>query len=397
MKGITVCLARVALMLLIAAAVGMHSGKLLGYSLQPAAAEDVLLLAQAQELFESAASFKKEGKTYAVYGADEKLLGNVLDSRGHADKIVGYASSTPVWIGVAEDGRIAGVVLRKNAETPEFVEKALRQGLLASWNDRKTDEALSLKVDAVSGATMTSTAIVGTVRKTLEAQGSTEAAASQASPWDFRALLASAVLACALAHFFFPARTRRFRVVLQLASIAVLGFLLGWFVAMAQLYGWLVHGVPWQAKPVIALMGACALVLPLVTRKAFYCSCLCPFGACQEIAARVPLRKFNIPKWARDLRSMAFAAVVLLLLVGAPVNLADVEPFSAFIPESAATFVVVAALLFLGASLFSKRPWCNTLCPTGQLLEIVRNVAKEPKEDDPECARKPKVKKGDSE
>lgn len=70
--------------------------------------------------------------------------------------ITGYGGAVPLEIYV-KDNKIVKVKALKNAETPEFF--AETKPLLAKWNGKTIDEALRLKVDAVSGATFSSRGI----------------------------------------------------------------------------------------------------------------------------------------------------------------------------------------------------------------------------------------------
>lgn len=60
-------------------------------------------------------------------------------------------------------------------------------------------------------------------------------------------------------------------------------------------------------------------------------------------------------------------------------DLRDVEPFSAFLIGSASVASVVLAVGSLVASLFVQRPWCRLLCPTGELMAILRRPLHYPK------------------
>ena len=168
----------------------------------------------------------------------------------------------------------------------------------------------------------------------------------------------------------------RMRWLLLLANVVALGFYLGWFVAMGQMRGWIVNGIQFGARPALALIVLCAIFLPLFTGKGFYCVYLCPFGSCQDLISKVPLKKRPLLPGLRSVRPMLFAALVFLVVIGVPLNLTNWEPFSAFIPTSASWIVLGLAGLFLSLSLFTHRPWCNIACPTGQFLEIVRNIAR---------------------
>ena len=90
----------------------------------------------------------------------------VISSIGIADKVIGYAGTTPVEISIA-NGRIVSVVPLDNDESPRFMRSVVESGLFERWNGLTLDEAVNVDVDAVSGATYTSMAAIKTVRLTI--------------------------------------------------------------------------------------------------------------------------------------------------------------------------------------------------------------------------------------
>ena len=79
--------------------------------------------------------------------------------------IAGYGGPVPLEIRL-KDGRVAGVKALANTETPDFFDKA--KSLLTRWDGKTIEEAEAQKVDAVSGATFSSQAIIGNVRRGLQ-------------------------------------------------------------------------------------------------------------------------------------------------------------------------------------------------------------------------------------
>lgn len=81
--------------------------------------------------------------------------------------IVGYAGNVPVRINLREDGRIVSVEPLENVETPAFFNRVLESGILERWNGLTPEEALKVQVDAVSGATYSSKALIQNVQAGL--------------------------------------------------------------------------------------------------------------------------------------------------------------------------------------------------------------------------------------
>jgi len=79
----------------------------------------------------------------------------------------GYGGPCPVEISVFQ-GKIAKIVALPNDETPRFFQRVLDSGLLERLNGLTVEEARTVKLDAVSGATYSSTAIIENIRLGLE-------------------------------------------------------------------------------------------------------------------------------------------------------------------------------------------------------------------------------------
>jgi hypothetical protein len=72
-----------------------------------------------------------------------------------------------VLIGADLEGQIRRIVLLENRETPGFVRRVERAGFLEKWSGLSVAQAAALDVDAVSMATMTSSAIARSVKGRL--------------------------------------------------------------------------------------------------------------------------------------------------------------------------------------------------------------------------------------
>lgn len=88
----------------------------------------------------------------------------VINTTKLASDIKGYNGTVPVEIHL-KDGKVQKVVALKNNETPSFFQKAAK--LLTAWNGKTVKEASTMKVDAVTGATYSSNAIIYNVRRGL--------------------------------------------------------------------------------------------------------------------------------------------------------------------------------------------------------------------------------------
>lgn len=309
---------------------------------------------------------------------DKEELGRLIVTTPLADNIIGFAGNVPLVLAVSPEQRILGLELLENIESPGFVKRIAKTGFFDSWDGKSLEEALELKVDAVSGATMTSDAVKGSIVKAISYHLRAEKKSDDVN-WLalIKIALGALIIVFALFSCFDGKRFKKYRWALLVASILVLGFWTGYFVSFALLYGWLLNGVSISGSLILIVIVVLALVLPLFTGKAFYCYYVCPFGAAQELSGKLCKKKWiikgRIAKALKYLRKIFFAVIFLLLLAGVTIDLSLLEPFSAFMFGVAARWTIALALTFLLLSVFIARPWCNYFCPTGQLLEFIRH------------------------
>lgn len=84
-------------------------------------------------------------------------------------EIKGYNDATPVLISIY-DGKVVSVQALRNRETRSYF-RAINKLLMFKWNGQTVDDALALDVDVITGATLSSQAVIGHVRAGLaEAQ-----------------------------------------------------------------------------------------------------------------------------------------------------------------------------------------------------------------------------------
>ena len=80
--------------------------------------------------------------------------------------VIGYISPTPLKIYIQKN-KVVKVEALKNQETPKYFVK-VKNAILDKWNGKKVAEAQKLKVDGVTGATMSSDAVIKNVQLGLD-------------------------------------------------------------------------------------------------------------------------------------------------------------------------------------------------------------------------------------
>ena len=198
--------------------------------------------------------------------------------------IIGYGGIVPLEI-TLENGKVKSVKALENSETPDFFKEA--SALLTKWNGRTVEEAQKLKVDAVSGATFSSKAIIGNVQRGLLYAAKNPVQDSIWAEMDFSSKAIAGlivVLLAAIVPLF--VKDRRYRISQQILNVIVLGFWCGSFLNFTSMVSYMSNGMNVLTLIVPVIMLITAFVYPLFGKKSYYCTHVCPFGSLQELAGK---------------------------------------------------------------------------------------------------------------
>jgi NosR/NirI family transcriptional regulator, nitrous oxide reductase regulator len=340
-----------------------------------------------EPFFPAAAHLKADPSQRAglfVHDLDGAQLGYVVRTSPQADHLIGYAGPTDVLVAFDVELKVVGFTVHHSDDTRTHVRDVLTdRHFKKTWRDMHWDDisGMNLKaagIEGVSGSTMTSMAMAESVVHRLRSANEELAATPR---WQVRTrdigLAVVVVLACAMAFTHATGR-RRARRWFQLFVIGYVGFINGDLIAQSLLAGWAKSGVALHAAPGLALLVAAAFVIPWTTRKPLYCLHICPHGAAQEWAGRLLPQRWRLkmhPDVARGLRwlpGLLLAVVLFIVMTASPIDLADLEPFDAYLLQAAGWATITIAIIGLLASLFIPQAYCRYGCPTGALLEFVR-------------------------
>lgn len=359
--------------LLLASAV-VTTGHLAGYNLKNIAADDTLsvrisvLPPSASELKELGVTDITDIKKGAWWSNDG---GVILNSAAFTKEVYGFGGLIPLFISIDKSGVIKNILVSQNDETPSFLERVIEADIPGRWIGKHVEQTKRMEVDAISGATYTSNAIIQSVEQTLHAYMGDAQTLSIISVMGWYKLTAVLlVIVSGLFIAFFKTGNRKFRIVQLILNILVLGFWCGQFISLSLLTNWLGNGVSVVTFLPMVIIVALAFILPLFGKKSYYCVWVCPFGAAQELMGKCGNWKLfrKTPLWLQYSREVILMLLLFMLWLGIGFELLDYEPFSAFMISVASPVVMGIAALFLLLSVFINRPWCRFACPTGQLL-----------------------------
>lgn len=136
------------------------------------------------------------------------------------------------------------------------------------------------------------------------------------------------------------------------------------------------------ADPLLCVLLAFVVVSFVIWGRGVFCGWLCPFGALQELLAKLA-RVVRLPQWSPSYRthrllwrlkyvSLAVLALATLHGLQTMAVAAEIEPFKTVISlrmDRAWPFVVYG-LVILAAGLFVERAFCRFLCPLGAVMAI---------------------------
>ena len=305
---------------------------------------------------------------------DDEIIGYLISTTPYAPDVQGFAGPTPLYIYVSADHTIERITAGENAETPSFFDRAY-EGIIPTWIGQDIDHCKELNVDAVSGATYTSNALIQNMRRALDSYS------LEYKTWDkapaigwVRTVAVWAVLLLSLFAVRLNRRYRFFRPIMLLLNVIVLGFWCGQFLSLSLLRGWVSNGLdPLLNLPAVSLL-VVAVFTSFVSHKHHYCSWVCPLGSLQTLTTLLPLPKIKVgPQVARFMSRLRFGLFCLLmttLWLGFGSFILDYEPFTAFMLDAALPLVWVLAGLIVVTSCFIPHLWCRAFCPVGSLLDL---------------------------
>ena len=390
---LTTLLSLVAVVLMLSAAAIVRDGRIFGFNLRDGgSAEHGRHGVQASS---AAPTANNDTLTVMPDGAI------VVNTRLLAKDVQGYGGQVPLRIHIDKGGVVDSIEAEPNAESPDFFNHA--SSLFGQWQGKTVDEAMAEEVDAVTGATFSSRAIIANVQRGLayakrhaelynaseadffapDAAGSPLGAAGSADGlgafasamgWSLGSFVALLVaMLGAIVPLF--VNNRRWHYVQLALNVVVLGLWTGTFLSYTLLMRFFSGGINIATFGTIAapfVMVWVAMLYPLIGRPGHYCANMCPFGSAQELAGKLTRRKPRLsPRLNRALnvfRNVLWGVLMVLMLTATWTAWMDYELFTAFLYTSASMWVIVLAVLFLILSVWVPRPYCRFVCPTGSLL-----------------------------
>jgi len=314
------------------------------------------------------------------------------------DETWGYRDQIVTLVGVDPKGKITGVKILEENETPRYT-----RGLLSydSWfleqfkgKDAGDEFLLGKDVDAITGATISSSSITRAIESGLEiiTEKVLYEEVERDTPvkhlflhhllWQINFIFLWIIVAMAFISFFKKSRTLRY-LVLGL-SIVYIGFVKGGGFSIIDVLNLCSLNLPvflnnlyWYSLVIIAIG------LTLIAGR-FYCGWLCPFGAVLEILYRVVPIEHKVSRNAdMFLKTIKYAVLLLLLFIYFLFSNKALAIYIAGIMEPFATFFKLygglISWIWLGSMLLASsvisRFYCRYLCPLGAFFALLSGLS----------------------
>jgi NosR/NirI family nitrous oxide reductase transcriptional regulator len=300
----------------------------------------------------------------------------------------GYRDQIATLVGVDKEGKITGVKVLSEFESPRYTKGLLADGswFLKQFEEKDASDNFILEgdVDAITGATITSSTVTRSIKAALESvteqvlsrhvdkDNPVEHLFFQHIYWQIDFIFLWIVVGLAFWSFFQINESLRY-FILGL-SFAYLGIFMGGGFSINDILRLLSFHAPvflnnlyWYSLFVIAIG------LTIIAGR-FYCGWLCPFGAFTEVLYRlVPVEwkiTGDVDKYLKIVKYINLGILLMIALLLANNILAIylagiIEPFATFFNLHGDLISWIWLVLMLIFSAFISRFYCRYFCPLG--------------------------------
>lgn len=232
-----------------------------------------------------------DSAAWKVTDKDGATQGTIVSTAPYAKDVTGFAGPTPLYLFLSPDNIVKAVVAADNAESPDFCRQACN-GIFSQIVGLSANEAQGKRVDAVTGATFSSNAIIANVKQTLSerAKANRKAKLKPVIGWGKTVAVAAILLLGILASWRLRG-IKPVRLAILILNVCVTGFWCGQFLSVSMLRGWIQNGLdPILYLPAV-LMLLVAIAMPfsnVLTTTA--CGCV-PLAVCKNWPTICPCQR----------------------------------------------------------------------------------------------------------
>ena len=284
----------------------------------------------------------------------------------------GYGGPIEMAMTVSPEGTITGLKVIKHNETSSYISQLDR--FLGQFIGRTNRDAMAIgkDIDAISGATITSTAITAAVRERLDMTATDPRTATPLTP----ALISLALFL--IAAIALVRKNNALRWAALIGGFIYFGVMAHTMLSIIQVVqAGLGHIPSFTQDPLWWAILTLTFISALIVGR-LYCGSLCPFASVQEVLHQLtrhthPLTDHITPEIDRKARMTKY--VLLFLVTGVCLVLgnaaaANIEPFITLFAGHGSKLALVLLALMMIMAVFNARFWCKYLCPVGALTSL---------------------------
>jgi hypothetical protein len=319
---------------------------------------------------------------FAAYRAD------LLIGFARVGEAGGYGGPMKVAVGIDTTGTIVGLSIIGHKETTAYFKKVLGENIPGEFVGKLVSDPFEpgIDIDAVTGATQSTNALVGSVRKGVRTLGANKLglAVPNETPAPFRFGWPEIVMVLLFVTGFLGSYSRipgkkPLRRVSQIAGLILIGFVYSIPLTLANVNSLLVGYLPdWRTQFYWYLLIIGVLLPVILTDKRPYCGFVCPFGAAQDCLGAIGGKKRKIPeliqRWLGWLHAvLVFGAIFIALYTRNP-GLTSYEVQGSLFDQTGMLYQFAVLGVVLVVSLFVARPWCRFLCPINGVTRYIKTA-----------------------
>lgn len=294
--------------------------------------------------------------------------------------------SGPIYMGMEMTlgGVLEEVFYITSKETESYLRKVLRSSYLGQYQNLNTRNSDHL-IDAISGATITTKAMADGVTEAFEVT----APQILATYYDYDLEIFNVKAALTYwwivhitvigAIFLFAMlpqikKTKNTRLAVSIFTMAYIGF------GMNASFTYITYLMPFMGTEVSLFLSIYALMtlLAAIWGKNAYCSYVCPFGAAQMISLKYsPFKSkklFITNKQAEYIR-YALTLVLFIGFVYGYKEFGNYELFPDLFSTELSSYWFYISIVFIGISVKYPMLWCRVACPTGCVLDGLKDLS----------------------
>jgi ferredoxin len=284
----------------------------------------------------------------------------------------GYGGPIEMSMTVSPQGAVAGLKILKHNETTSYINRL--DAFLKQFIGRTSKDSFVLgkDIDAISGATITSTGITAAVRARMKAPEAAESVPANTTP----AIITLILFAIAIIAFI--RRNNALRWAALTGGFVYFGILTHTMLSIIQVaQAGLGHAPAYTTDPLWWALILFTLISTFIVGR-IYCGSLCPFASIQEILFLLtphkhPLKERVTPNIDRKARLIKYALLFIItavcLLLG-NASAANIEPFVTLFTGYGSKLALCLLVFTLIMAVFNFRFWCKYLCPVGALTSL---------------------------